>query len=373
MSWRTRSLEALRVPAVGPEEAVEGAFVVVDVRAPREFAEGHVPGSVNVPLLDDEQRAEVGVVYKRQGAQAARMAAMDLVSGGLPAFLGDLAALAKGGTRLAVMCWRGGERSRNVVLLLALIGVHAVRVEGGYRAYRRWVLDSMAAWRPSLPVFTLYGHTGSGKTAILRALASLGPDLPLRPYVVDLEGMALHRGSLLGGLNQPGQRTQKDFDALVWEALRQAEGDCIVVEGESAKIGHLFLPEAVAGLIREGMPLHIRATPEQRAVLIMREYSPETWDAEDRERFRRSLALIGERLPPEKSVSLRRAFEDGRFTEVVRALLVSYYDPLYQRSSVEGRRFLFEFDAGEDPIQDAQALAATLERHLKELTSQNRV
>ena len=121
-------METLHVPAITAEEAVDGSFVIADVRAPTEFAEGHVPGSVNVPFLDDAQRAVVGTTYKRAGAQAARVVAMDQVSRGLPVFLRSLALLTRRGDRLAVMCWRGGERSRNVVLLLALIGVHAARV-----------------------------------------------------------------------------------------------------------------------------------------------------------------------------------------------------------------------------------------------------
>ena len=366
-------MESLHVPAVAAEEAVDGSFVIADVRAPCEFAEGHVPGSVNVPFLDDAQRAHVGTVYKQAGAQAARLAAMDRVSRGLPVFLRNLALLTHGGDRLAVMCWRGGERSRNVVLLLALIGVHAARVEGGYRAYRHWVLQGLAAWRPELPVFTLYGHTGSGKTAVLRALAAIAPELSPRPYVVDLEGMALHRGSLLGGLNQPGRRTQKDFDALAWDMLRHADGDYVVVEGESAKIGRIFLPEPVAALVREGLPVLVTATPEQRARLIMREYSPETWGAQDRARFRRSLSLIGSRLDPQRVASLRSAFEDGRFGEIVQELLVEYYDPLYQRSSVEGKHFLLDLEIGDDPSQDARVLAAAITRHLEEQASQHLV
>ena len=123
------------------------------------------------------------------------------------------------------MCWRGGERSRNVVLLLALIGVHAVTVSGGYRAYRKEVLSGLAEWRPPVPVVTLYGHTGAGKSALLRGLAELAPRLRgPRPWLLDLEELALHRGSLLGGLNQPGERRQKDFDALLWDELRRPRG-----------------------------------------------------------------------------------------------------------------------------------------------------
>lgn len=351
-------MATLQVPAIPPEEAVDGAYVLVDVRSPREFAQGHVPGAVNLPLLGDQQRSSVGTAYARRGGQDARVLAMDLVAPQLPVYLRSLGLLPRADRRLAVMCWRGGERSRNVVLLLALIGVHAVQVTGGYKGYRRWVLDGLEHWTPDRLVLTLYGYTGAGKTLLLRALAQLAHRLSPRPAVIDLEGMALHRGSLLGGLNQPARRTQKDFDSLLWHALRRVEVDYLVFEGEGAKIGDLFLPEAVARAVRAGRPVLLEDDVDRRAERLLRDYDPHRWGEEDRARFERSLGLIGERLPPERLASLRKAFRDGRFHDVVRGLLVEYYDPLYQRSSVEGRWFVFALRAGADPQEDALAFAA---------------
>jgi tRNA 2-selenouridine synthase len=357
---------AVQVPRISPADAIDGSYALVDVRSPREYAEGHAPGALSLPLLDDEQRAAVGLAYKKRGAQQARLMAMDLVSADLPGYLRSLGLLSREGTRPAVMCWRGGERSRNVVLLLAAAGVHAVQVEGGYKAYRRWVLDGLASFEPDRPVVTLYGHTGAGKTAALRALARLAGGMPPpRPWVVDLEGIALHRGSLLGGLNQPGERTQKDFDALLWEALRHPAGDYLVLEGEGGKIGRLFLPERVVALVRGGTPVLVTASVEDRARRIVTEYAPGRWRSPDVARFRRGLDLIGERLPPEESAALRRAFDDGRFDAVVTRLLVAYYDPLYQRSSVEGRRFVYTLHSGAEPTDDARRLAAALAEHLR--------
>jgi len=361
---------AVAVPRISAAEAVDGSYVLVDVRSPREYAEGHTPGALSLPLLDDEQRAAVGLIYKTRGAQQARLMAMDLVSADLPSYLRALGLLSREGMRPAVMCWRGGERSRNVVLLSAAAGVHAVQVEGGYKAYRRWVLDGLAAWRPDRPVVTLYGHTGAGKTAVLRALGRLAGEMsPRRPWVVDLEGLALHRGSLLGGLHQPAERTQKDFDALLWDALRRPTGDYLVVEGEGGKIGRLFLPERVAALVREGTPVLVTASVEDRAQRIVAEYSPGTWASSDVARFRRGLDLIGGRLPPEESAALRRAFDDGRFDAVVTRLLVAYYDPLYQRSSVEGRGFVYTLHSGAEPARDARRLATALAEHLQDRSS----
>ncbi|MHB9148715.1 MAG: tRNA 2-selenouridine(34) synthase MnmH [Thermoleophilia bacterium] len=348
---------SVQVPTISVEEAVDGDYVVVDVRSPKEFAESHAVGAVNLPLLGDRERETVGKAYATQGAGAARMVALDAVSADLPSYIRALKTVATRGTRLAVMCWRGGERSRNVVMLLSLVGVHAVQIVGGYKAYRRWVLDGLDAWSPDRPTVTLFGYTGAGKTALLRELRTIVAGSDPVPYVIDLEGLALHRGSLLGGLHQPGKRTQKQFDALVWDALRRVQGDYLIVEGEGGRIGKVFLPQAVAGLVREGIPVLVTASVEERAARIMREYRPESWGPADVERFRGALRLIGERLPPEETAALSRAFDDGRFYDVVRGLLAAYYDPLYQRSSVEGRDFALVFETGQDAAEDAARLA----------------
>lgn len=349
-----------QIPTISVEEAVNGDYVVVDVRSPKEFAESHAVGAVNLPLLGDREREAVGKAYATQGAGAARMVALDAVSAELPSYMRALKTVATRGARLAIMCWRGGERSRNVVMLLSLVGVHAVQVVGGYKAYRRWVLDGLEAWSPDRPTVTLFGYTGAGKTALLREMRTIASGSRSTPYVIDLEGLALHRGSLLGGLHQPGKRTQKQFDALVWDALRRVEGDYVIVEGEGGRIGKVFLPQTVAGLVREGIPVLVTASLEERAARIMREYRPLSWGLGDVERFRAALRLIGKRLPPEETAALSTAFDDGRFYDVVRGLLAAYYDPLYQRSSVEGRDFALVFETGQDAAEDAARLASLL-------------
>lgn len=348
----------LQVPSVDPADIIEGGFQVVDVRSPAEFGRGHMPGAANLPFLDDAQREAVGIAYKEGGGPKARLLAMELVSERLAGYLSSLAELGRSqprGRRLAIMCWRGGERSRNVVLLLALIGVHAVRVAGGYQAYRRHMLAELASWCPPVAVLTLYGQTGAGKTSLIRALEEIAPTAQgLRPWPLDLEGLALHRGSLLGGLNQPAERSQKDFDALLYDELRRPKGDYLVLEGEGGKIGRIFLPKSVAEAIRRGMPVLVSAPLPDRAARILREYDPAGWGADDVERFRWSLRRIAARLSREIVRSLETSFDDGRFSDVIEALLAEYYDPLYQRSSVEGRDFVLEFATGPDPIEDAR-------------------
>jgi tRNA 2-selenouridine synthase len=358
-------VSAIDVPSVSAEAAAAGAYTIVDVRSPTEFAAGSVPGAHNLPLLDDGDRALVGTAYQERGPQEARLLALDLVSPRLSVFLRELKELDRGSDRLAVMCWRGGERSRNVVLLLRLIGVHALQMTGGYKAYRGWVRGGLAGWTPDRPVFTLYGYTGAGKTALLHELAEAAPELTPRPAVVDLEGLALHRGSLLGGLNQPGTRTQKDFEARLWDALRRARGDYLVFEGEGARIGRLVLPAGVARAVREGLPLHITASLERRIDTIMAEYAPDGWSESERARFAQALDRIGERLEAEARHRLLEDWTAGDLPAVVRRLLLDYYDPLYLRSSVSGRDFVLSLPVGAAWRESARRLAEGLGRVLE--------
>jgi tRNA 2-selenouridine synthase len=189
------------------------------------------------------------------------------------------------------------------------------------------------------------------------------------PWALDLEKFALHRGSLLGGVNQPGERNQKDFDSLLWDALRVPRGDYLVLEGESVRIGKVHLPAAVVEAIRRGVPLLVRSPLEERAARIIREYSPETWSGVDIESFRRGLGAIAGRVSRNTVVSLETAFDDGRFTDVVKGLLVEYYDPLYQKSCVDGRDFALEFETGPDPVQDARRFGRSAALLMRERNS----
>jgi tRNA 2-selenouridine synthase len=352
-------LQGIEIPSVSPAQALAEEYTIVDVRSPAEFAQGHVPDSLNLPLLDDSQRAAVGLTYHREGAQAARLLAMDLLTPGLPSYLRRLR-LAASGRRLAVMCWRGGERSRNVVLLLGLIGLRAVRMEGGYKAYRRLVRGELERWQPDRPVVTLYGYKGAGKTGLLRRLAARQRGSDPRPAVIDLEGLALHRGSLLGGLNQPARRTQKDFESLLWDALRNAVGDYLVFEGEGTRIGHLLLPESVARAVRGGAPVLVHSPVARRTATILQDYAPGSWSSGDARGFEQALESIARRLPAGSYARLMEKFASGRYSEVVEELLVTYYDPLYLHSSVQGKEFVLTLSRTADEERDAERLAREL-------------
>ena len=260
---------AVEVPRVSPAEAVDGNYVLVDVRSSARVRGGsRARGAVACRFWTTSNGPSVGLTYKERGAQQARLRGDGPgVARTCPATCAPWVCSRARGSRPAVMCWRGGERSRNVVLLLAAVGVHAVQVEGGYKAYRRWVLDGLASWQPDRPVVTLYGHTGAGKTAVLRALARLCGERCRRrgrgwstwrvwPCIeVRFSAAFTNRGS--------GRRRTSTPSCGRRCGIRPATIWCS--RGREAKIGRLFLPERVAALVREGTPVLVTASVEDRA------------------------------------------------------------------------------------------------------------
>ena len=208
---------------------------LVDVRSPSEFAKAHWPGAVNLPLFDDEGRAEVGTLYKQQGRQQAIQRGLELVGPKLAAMGQQLQQIAQqepGGLR--IYCWRGGMRSGSVAWLASTLDLEVVALEGGYKSFRRWVLGQFE--RP-WPVQLLGGGTGCGKTDVLHALAQQGGAM------VDLEGLAHHRGSSFGGLGQPEQPSTEMFENELAQALVAQEGQApLWLEAESVQIGRCRLP-----------------------------------------------------------------------------------------------------------------------------------
>lgn len=186
---------------------------VIDVRSPAEFADDHIPGAINLPVLDDAERARVGTIYKQVGPFEARKVGAALVSRNVARHLDEHFADKPKGYRPLVYCWRGGQRSGSLAIILTQIGFRATLLAGGYKTYRHEVMDGLRELTPKLRLWVLAGRTGSGKTRVLRALAAAGEQ------VLDLEGLACHRGSLLGaepGCPQPPQRL---FESRLFERL----------------------------------------------------------------------------------------------------------------------------------------------------------
>ena len=297
---------------------------VIDVRSPSEFAEDHVPGAVNCPVLDDPERARVGTMYKQQGSFEARrvggvLAARNIARHVEETFAGHARKWAP-----LVYCWRGGQRSRAFTHVLREIGWPALQLEDGYRSYRRSVLDALGELPDGLALHVICGRTGCGKSRLLRELAQIGAQ------VLDLEAIARHRGSVLGGLPDEAQPSQKMFESLVWHALRGFDPSRpVFVEAESKRIGALHVPDALIARMRAAPTLMIEASVDTRTRLLIDEYRHLV---EDAPRLLARLECLRALHSGETLARWQSLVAAGEWSRFVQSLLEEHYDSAYDRS-----------------------------------------
>lgn len=317
-----------------PKEYLEAAreIALLDVRAPVEFAKGHLPGSWNAPILNDNERHLVGIRYKAEGQDAAIALAYELVG---PHREERVARWAEGLRREKIpvlTCFRGGLRSRTAQDWLKAAGVSVDRLSGGYKSLRQELLGEIAKPRSG---FVLAGFTGSGKTRFLRSLK--------HPNALDLEGMAGHRGSAFGGIDLPEQPAQQTFENALGLALYHTARGAILLESESRLVGRCVVPDSFFDQMRAFPRVVLEATMEERITLLFHEYvRAPLAKTESDTHFRRldaALQTIRARLGGLKHQEIRallaKAFQsgdEGAHREWIRRLLVDYYDPLYEHS-----------------------------------------
>ena len=296
---------------------------LIDVRSPAEFAEDHIPGAISLPVLSDAERARVGTIYVQDSPFRARKIGAALVARNAAAHIEGALSDREGGWRPLVYCWRGGQRSGSFATILAQIGWRAETVEGGYRSWRRLVQQTL--YEGSLPhrLVLLDGLTGSAKTEILHRLEGLG--MP----VLDLEGLARHRGSLLGAM-PGGQPSQKAFETAL--AARLAALDParpVLAEAESSKVGDIALPPALWAAMQAAPRIEVIAEPEARARYLARAYADLAADRDRLEMLLRQLIPLRGRAMIERWTQLLR---DGQVEALAAALMEDHYDPAYRRS-----------------------------------------
>jgi tRNA 2-selenouridine synthase len=298
---------------------------VIDARSPAEYAEDRLPGAVNWPTLDDEERRRVGTLYVQTSALQARKLGAALaarrIAGHLEAHLGDKPR----SWRPLVYCWRGGQRSGTLAWFLSEIGFRATRLQGGYKAFRALVRQQLDTLPAALALIVVTGRTGSGKTRLLQRLAAHGEQ------VLDLEALACHRGSVLGALPGTPQPSQKRFDTLVWQALQALDpARPVYVESESARIGTLRVPEALLARMRgHACCVRLEMPDDARVALLLQDYAFLARDPEGLCRMLDPLVELQGRARVEAWQALARA---GRWAELFAALMAEHYDPLYERS-----------------------------------------
>jgi tRNA 2-selenouridine synthase len=303
---------------------------VLDARSPAEFAEDHLPGAINTPVLDDEERARIGTLYKQESSFEAKRAGAPLVARNISKHIETLFADRPRDWRPLVYCWRGGGRSGSLTYVLRQVGWDALRLEGGYKAFRRQVVTDLDRLPCLVRFHVVSGATGSGKSRLLEALAAAGAQ------VIDLEALAAHRGSVLGELPDAPQPTQKAFETGIWTALSGFDpARPVYVEAESRKVGNLRVPEVLIERMRDARCFRLEADESIRVALLLEDYAHFVTRPEALvEKLECLRALHGaERIDLWKS-----HLAGGGWEALVRDLLTSHYDPAYRRSLARNYR-----------------------------------
>lgn len=298
---------------------------IIDVRTPLEFAEDHIPGAINAPVLSNEERVLVGTMYKQVSPFEATRYGAALVAQNISRHLQTTFADKPLNWRPLIYCWRGGKRSGSMTAWFNLIGWRARQLEGGYKAYRHQVLEQLETLPGRFSYRVLAGLTGSGKTRLLRALAQCGAQM------LDLEALARHRGSLLGALPHEVQPAQKGFDSLLAHELAAFDpARPVFVEAESKKIGSIQLPDALLRSLGAADCIRVEASLEDRVEFLCDDYSA-LFD--EPAQFKTQLARLTE-LHGRQVVAHWHALIDAQAkAELFRELIEQHYDPAYRRSS----------------------------------------
>ncbi len=305
--------------------------VVIDARTPAEFAEDHVPGAINCPVLSNEERARVGTLYKQVSPFEAKKVGAALVARNIAAHVEALFLDKPKDWKPLVYCWRGGKRSGAFVHILREIGWDAHRLEGGYKSWRSRVIAELATLPQRFSWRVISGPTGSAKSRILEAIAAQGAQ------VLHLEELAAHKGSVLGDLPDAPQPSQKMFETRLMMALAGLDASRpIFVEAESRRIGALQVPDALIFAIRAAPCLKIDASRPARAEFLLRDYDYFL------ARPRWLIGQLGHLRGLQSNETLARwtaLVEAGDFRGLVEELLELHYDPLYQRSQDRNYRY----------------------------------
>ncbi len=342
-----------------PELYAHGFDTVIDVRSPAEFAEDHLPVAINLPVLDNEERARVGTIYVQQSPFLARKLGAALVFRNAANHIERSLSHHEGGWKPLVYCWRGGQRSGSFTWMLQQIGWRAEVVEGGYRTYRRLVNGYL--YHDPLPhrLIALDGYTGTAKTEMLTKLGARGVQ------VLDLEGLANHRGSLLGEM-PGGQPSQKAFESALAARLCHLDpARPVLVEAESSKIGSLILPPTVWAALRAAPRIQVSAPIEVRSSYLVSAYDDVLSDSD---RLRDRLSPLRFHRGHDVVDGWLEMIEAGDKLALTRALMEQHYDPAYAKASrARDANVVAQINVSELNEAGLENAAAQVQRVLEEL------
>jgi tRNA 2-selenouridine synthase len=328
--------------------------ILVDTRSPSEFEQGHIPGAVNIPLLDNDERVIVGTLYKQKGPEEAKEKGLEIVSHKLSGMVKSIATLMAQSPSavLVVYCWRGGMRSKAMLTILELMGIAGTQLIGGYKAYRTYVQERLMNFPLRPQMIVLCGSTGVGKTILLQQLAQRGYP------VINLEALANHRGSAFGQIGLGKSVTAQNFDASLLQLMEcYNEEPYIFVECESKRIGNVYLPPILYQAMQKGRKILVKAGIETRVIRLIAEYAnslrpfdPEVID---------SITSLTKRLGKMKVTKLISDYESGKLDSFTRILLEDYYDLLYGYETTQTDGFDIIVDA-----EELEAAAGTIATYI---------
>lgn len=332
---------------------------VIDARSESEFGLDHLPGAVNWPTLNDQERHTIGTMYVQVNAFEAKKRGAAIAARNIAAHIErEMLDKPKDWKPLAY-CWRGGKRSGSLALILDQIGFRVTLLEGGYKAFRAAMLQDIARIVPSLRFQVVCGTTGSGKTRLLQALQAQGAQ------VIDLEALANHRSSVLGAIPGVAQPSQKRFDTLVWDALRRFDpARTVFVESESKKVGNVAVPLPLIEAMRASPCLNLTLPDPERVALLVEDYS---FFVHDAELFCGRLDVLVEFRGRTVIEAWKASVRAGAIEPVVQALLTEHYDPGYLQSM---RRNFTQFPLARSlrpTDHSAEAMAALAEQMIKDI------
>ncbi|MFQ4136341.1 tRNA 2-selenouridine(34) synthase MnmH [Nodosilinea sp. PGN35] len=334
--------------ALDIDRFLQGSGPILDVRSPGEYDRGHIPRAVSFPLFTDEERARVGTCYKQVGREAAVELGFDIAGPKCGEFVRAAKALAPD-RHLRVHCWRGGMRSGGLGWILELAGFKVVLLDGGYKAYRRWVRQVLATPKPMV---ILGGMTGSGKTQILHELAALGEP------VLDLEGLAHHRGSSFGALLLPPQPSTEHYENLLVDQWVQYPGDRpIWLEAESRRVGTCRIPDELFAQMEAAPAVEVVRSLDERLDLLV-----EIYGEASTEELVAATERIRKRLGGDRTPTAVAHIQSGNLRAAC-AIILDYYDRAYRYDLERRQRVIPQLDiTGLSPAESARLLVEKLPR-----------
>lgn len=299
----------------------EKNYILIDVRSPSEFALEGIPGAINIPILLDDERVQVGTTYKQQSPELAKILGVNFISKRLPDIFSEINALSKQYSKLIFYCAKGGMRSSSLTSLFTSLGYKAFKLNGGYRGYREYICSEIPKLNEGVKYFIIHGKTGIGKTKLLNSLEEKGYN------VLDLEKFADHKGSFFGGLCEKRAQSQKRFESLIYDYFVTHKPDYVIAESESKRIGNVYVPDSIFNSLLNGEHILADTTIEHRVEIVMQDYS-----STEKSKIEECILKVQRYSSKEFVDNLLKLLYEDKLEEISKLLMENYYDSLYQKS-----------------------------------------